>query len=602
MPASRPGRSAAEEVMVHMMFSLIKYQYGQRNQLQPMLDEAMAHFKYSLSFFPDLVRGKTLQDIQALTMIAIQVRTFPKPGAAWYCGQLALSLAVEIGLHRSAEFWSAVDQRVMGAHEIEMRKRVFWTLYGMVSSLSGRLGRPLPVRLSDVDIEFPSAVPDNLPEESNLSDYLKCSFHVGNGIVEILAMTAELYTTMYSASSSSPQDYEANVHKFETDLRIWRSRLHPELVDYKRAKEDIQICALYLELFSLEFQFLLRHPLIFPPNQPEAYKQNLSYTLEIVPKTLAVLNKLKDAKCLDVPWYNVTVLLAMIFTTLFAEDQRQDELTAEELQRLKSDMDIWVAILGDIGAVLGEPLISQYTKHGANECSIGSGSRLQQSVGHVIHNSISKFSSQLANKALSHNQQTTYHLTTTAIPSSIEVKHEQSIYPAVDRQPSHPDHAYQSATPTYNLYAPGVQPPQPSYIPAQPTYTKSNYNPLPTPESARLTQPLILPTLNTTNPNPPFSSTNQYFPTQDVAPVTPATEWLRWSQANVYSFVPHAGQQQQQTDYMGPANTLMTLSSRPQESGVEGQHVSSAAAAEHAQDVQWPNNLYHLSLPGNSGG
>ncbi|TLD30000.1 hypothetical protein E2P81_ATG06653 [Venturia nashicola] len=583
-PGPRPGRSAAEEVMLHMMFSLIKYQYGQRNQLQPMLDEAMAHFKYSLTFFPNLIRGQTLQDIQALTMIAVQVRTFPKPGAAWYCGQLALSLAVEIGLNRSAEFWSTVDQRVMGAHEIEMRKRVFWTLYGMVSSLSGRLGRPIPLRLSDIDIEFPSAVPDTLPEESNVSDYRKCSFLVGNGIVEILAMTAELYTTMYSASSSLPQDYEGHVNKFDADLRIWRSRLHPDLADYRRADGEVQICALYLELFSLEYQFLLRHPLIFPPNQPEAYKQNLNYTLEIAPKTLAVLIKLKDTKCLDAPWYNVTVFLAMIFTTLFAEDQRRDELTAEELQRLKSEMDQWVTVLGDIGAKLG------------------SGSRLQDTVSHIIHNSLSKFSSELANKALSHNQQTTYHSTNTALPNSNESKHELSPYLATDRRPSQPDHSYQSATPTYNLYTPGVQPSQPSYVPIQTTYAQSNYNPLPTPDSARLAQPLIVPTLNTANTNPAFASTNSYFPTQDVAPTTPATEWLRWSQANVNSFVPHTGQQQQPTDYMGPANTLMTLSSRPQGSGVEGQQASAAAAVQHAQDGQWPNNLYHLSLPENSGG
>lgn len=591
--------------MIHMMFSLIKYQYGQRNQLQPMLDEAMAHFKYSLSFFPDLVRGQTLQDIQALTMIAVQVRTFPKPGAAWYCGQLALSLAVDIGLHRSAEFWSAVDQRVMGAHEIEMRKRVFWTLYGLVGSLSGRLGRPVPLRLSDVDIEFPGAVPDNLPEESNLSDHRKCSFLVGNGITEILTMTTELYTTMYSASSPLPQDYEANVSKFDADLRLWRSRLHPELVDWKRAEGEVQICALYLELFSLEFQFLLRHPLIFPPNQPEAYKQNLNYTFEIAPKALAVLNKLKEAKCLDCPWYNVTVFLAMIFTTLFAEDQRRDELTAEELQRLRLEMDQWVAVLGDIGAMLGEWLALQFTDLFANTCLLGSGSRLQQSVGQIIRNSLSKFSSELANKALSHNQQTTYSSANTALPSSTESKHEHSSYLAADRRPSQPDHAYQSATPTYNLYTPSVQPPQPIYVPTQPNYTQTNYNPLPTPESARPTQPLILPTLNTTNTNPAFASTNPYFPTQDVAPTTPATEWLRWSQANVNSSVPHTGQQQQQqqmTDYMGPASTLMTLSSRPQGSGVDGSQASSSAAAQHAQDVQWPNNLYHLSLPGNTGG
>lgn len=53
-------------------------------------------------------------------------------------------------------------------------------------------------------------------------------------------------------------------------------------------------------------------------------------------------------------------------------------------------------------------------------------------------------------------------------------------------------------------------------------------------------------------------------------------------------------QQQQQTDYMGPANTLMTLSSRPQGTGGDGQQV--------AAELEWPINLYHLALPGNSGG
>ncbi|QDS70305.1 hypothetical protein FKW77_008197 [Venturia effusa] len=582
MPGPRTGRTAAEEVMIHMMFAQIKYQYGQRNQVHSMLDEAMAHFKYSLSLFPDLVRGQSLQDVQALTMIAIQVRTFPKPGAAWYCSHLALCMAIELGLHRSAEFWSAVDQRVMGAHENEMRKRVFWTLYGLVSSLGGRLGRPIPLRLSDIDIEFPSAVPDNLPEESDLPEFRKCSFLVGNGIVEILAITAELYTTMYSASGSLPQDYDAIINKFEADLKIWRSRLHPELIDYNQAEGETQVCALYLELTYLECQFLLRHPLNFPPNQPEAYKQNLNHTLDTASKTLAVLTKLKDAKCLDVPWYNVTVFLAMIFTTLFAEDQRREELTAEELRRLKSEMDQWVIVLGDIGIMLG------------------SGFRLQQFVGHIMHNSLSNLSKQLANRALSHNQQTTYHPTTTANTGSAEGKHEQSSYVAADRRPFQPDHAYASTTPTYDLYGPGVQPPQPTYVVAQAAYAQPSYNPLPTPESARLSQPLIVPSLNTANTNSAFATTNPYFPTHDVASTTPATEWLRW-QANINPVAPHAGQQQQQQhqqqqmNYMSPANTLMTLGSRAHGAGVDEQTISTA------QDMQWPTNLYHLSLPANTG-
>jgi hypothetical protein len=259
-----------------------------------------------------------------------------------------------MGLNRSADAWSAIEQRHMDAHEMEMRKRIFWTLYGLVLGLSGRLGRPMPVRLTDIDIELPAPIPDHLPEEANLPEFRKCSFHVGIGVMTMLAMCSDLYSTFYSVSASSPHDYDANVTRLEGDLRAWRGRLHPDLIDSSRAEGEVQIYALYLELYDLEFQFLLRHPLIFPPNQPERYKENLRHSREIAPKTLAILKKLSDAKCLDVPWYNVSIFLAMVFTTLFAEDQRQDEMTMAELHKLKVDMDLWLSVIGDIGAILGK--------------------------------------------------------------------------------------------------------------------------------------------------------------------------------------------------------------------------------------------------------
>jgi hypothetical protein len=227
----------------------------------------------------------------------------------------------------------------------------------------------------------------------------------------------------------------------------------------------------------------------------------------------------------------------------------------------------------------------------------GSGSRLQQSVGRIIHNSLSNFANQLANKGISHNQTGVYNPPASTVPSSVEIKNEPNPYAATERRSSQADHSYPPSVPTYGLYAPGVQPPQPAYAPAQPSYAQSNYS-LPTPESARLTPSLILPTLNTTPPNPAYGPTNQFFPPQDVAPATPAEEWLRWSQANVSSFV----QPGHQPDYMTPANPLVNLSSRPSAIQGSGQASAAAVAAAQAQDAQWPTNLYHLSLPGHSSG
>lgn len=353
-PGSQLHLSAAEEVMVHMMFTLIKYQYGQRNGNPAMVEEAMSHFQYSIKFWPNLVRGQTLQDVQAMALIALQVRGFPRPGAAWYCCNLALTSALGIGLNRSAAAWSVLEPGKMTLHETEMRKRVFWTLYGMTVGLSGRLGRPMPLRLSDIDIEFPAPVHDNLAEEGGISEFRKCSFHVGIALCKILALSGELYGTFYSASGSRPEDYDAHVARFEADMRMLRNSIHPELQDASESGGEVHIFALYIELFALEFEFLLRHPLITPPNDPERFKEQLIRTRELVPKPLAVLSTLKGALCLDVPWYTVTTFLAMIFTTLFAEDQQQEDITETELNKLKVEMEMWLDILKAIGSMLGE--------------------------------------------------------------------------------------------------------------------------------------------------------------------------------------------------------------------------------------------------------
>ena len=75
-----------------------------------------------------------------------------------------LGLAIELGLHRSASAWQG-DAAESDPHIIEMRKRIFWSLLVIHVSLSGKLGRPMPLRMEDFDIEIREIVADNLPGE-----------------------------------------------------------------------------------------------------------------------------------------------------------------------------------------------------------------------------------------------------------------------------------------------------------------------------------------------------------------------------------------------------------------------------------------------------
>ena len=95
--------------------------------------------------------GPTSRD--SLALICAQLRAFPRPGACWMFTNTVLGLAIELGLHRSVTAWqgSAAQQ---DPHTIELRKRIFWSLMLMHVPVSGKLGRPMPLRLEDFDIEI----------------------------------------------------------------------------------------------------------------------------------------------------------------------------------------------------------------------------------------------------------------------------------------------------------------------------------------------------------------------------------------------------------------------------------------------------------------
>jgi hypothetical protein len=349
-----------------MMFSYIKYQYGQRNQIQELINEAMAHLKYSVAFIQDMLRARTFQDIQAMSLIVLQLRGLRKPGACWIFGQLTINLAVECGLHRSAESLSPAEKQQLDPPRTEARKRVFWALYGLVSNNSTRLGRPPPLRLADIDIEFPLPVHDFLDhEEQSLTEFQKCSFHVGITIAKLLALFSDLHCTFYTIAKPPASDYEKLVAKFRNDLELWHADVPPEISEFATAQNELTMYAMYLDLFAAEYRFLLYHPLLHPSHQAESYKHNVAACEEAIRGALSLLLKIRELKSLDVPWHTTTLLLAMTFTQLFVGDQRGKDITEAGFQQLESDMNTWLELFGTVGEMLGEykALCTTYVTH-----------------------------------------------------------------------------------------------------------------------------------------------------------------------------------------------------------------------------------------------
>ncbi|KAK5110639.1 hypothetical protein LTR62_005679 [Meristemomyces frigidus] len=364
----------AETVMVHMMLTIMYFQYSARNESTETRQMSFEHFHYSLTFIPQLLTSHCLEDIQALALICSQLRNMPRPGASWFFTNTVLGVAIEAGLHRSAKAWPNNTSN-LDPHTSEMRKRIFWTLMLFHINSSGNYGRPMPLRFEDFDIEVPEIVNDCLPEEEHtLREWKKCSFRAGIEGFKLLKVLLSVYQIIYAVNPPPDSQYEATVSQLTQDLEAFLAQLPPELASGPLSIEEDRISALYLELGAAEYLLLLHHPALCRSSSPQVYSHNLDVCLEASNKLMIVANKLKQLKSLDTTLFYATTFLAAICTTIFGFNERKDQLTTTDVQRLRKDMDTWLDVLGQVGKMLG------------------TGFRLQQFVGGIIDRHVGEIS------------------------------------------------------------------------------------------------------------------------------------------------------------------------------------------------------------------
>lgn len=250
-----------------------------------------------------------------------------------------------------------------------MRKRTFWCIMVFNVVLSGKLGRPMPLRFEDFDIEIPEALHDCMPSEQNLSKHKKCSFRAGIQGMKLLRIMMSVYSTIYPIQATKGM-YEMNVRALEKEIQDWRAQVEPELSGGPQTQDEDRVFANYLEITAQECELLIHHPSLCRSGSPQILANNLDACLAASEKLLEVASQLKMFKSLDTTWDYSTGFLAAIFTTLFAMTERRKTLTHKELTKLRHDMDLWLEIMGDVGQLLGIGLRLQNTIRGVVDYSV----------------------------------------------------------------------------------------------------------------------------------------------------------------------------------------------------------------------------------------
>jgi hypothetical protein len=312
-------------------------------------DLSNRHYHWSLSKFFDLASGNTVTAVQALAMIAIHTRSFPKPGCSSVIANYALSRAIELNLHRAVKIPD-------GATNIgnEVRKRVWWATLALAVTLNGRLGRPMPITLEEFDVDLPMAIADEyITDEGITDDSLigQCDTLVGLFGFKVVPLYMEMFSNIYSVRRD-PTRYIDVVRGLEEAMRTVQENL-PDELKLDRCKQGNRVFALYAQAICLEFFLCLRHPSVCMTDDRDFCAENTRICEETAGQLLNVLDSLRKVKSLDTTWYQLSVYVAAIFSSLVAHWERRLHTTPGEIAALKGDMKRWTDIVYEIGVTLG---------------------------------------------------------------------------------------------------------------------------------------------------------------------------------------------------------------------------------------------------------
>lgn len=230
----------AEKVIFYMIIAIQYYSTAVRLRMDPSKNSATVermkkshlYYHYALSFLQYLVSNRALEDVQGLCLVLQHMRSFPKPGGAWLLARLAISIMLEIGMHRSAKKW-LVEKLGNNPIKLEMRKRVFHSILCIESSLASKLGRPFSLKPSDYDIEIPLGVDDEFLTEKGILPVPPgregCTFQVALEMFRITPVYIDVMSTLYGVHRPSPERYIKVVNSLEKKLDEWYNRLPPHL-------------------------------------------------------------------------------------------------------------------------------------------------------------------------------------------------------------------------------------------------------------------------------------------------------------------------------------------------------------------------------------
>jgi hypothetical protein len=323
----------------------INYQVAVRNPGvvgQEKMKESRSMFHYCLSFMCELFLDPSLESMQALAMLLLHVRCLPKPGDIWHFSTHVLNRAIDLGYHRSP---SRIGLRE-SIFVLEMRKRVFWAVLGITIETALKLGRPMPLRMEDIDVEHPIPLEDSEISESGIVSARsgKCTFRAGLHVWKTYPLLIDLYNNFISVRRPSAE-YLRNLDVLNAKIIQHRQKWSDDM-SMEPETGTITVATLHIDSWAAEFQLILHHPRLCTLSSPEVMDRNLDECHKAAARLLNNASVLFNRyRATDFTWYSTVSYVLALGVTLHIYSRRKDQMTKERIAIMKQELTEWLKIM-----------------------------------------------------------------------------------------------------------------------------------------------------------------------------------------------------------------------------------------------------------------
>lgn len=154
-------------------------------------------------------QSRTVQNIEAMTLLVIYHLRSASSHGIWYMIGLAMRTAIDLGLHRK-DYEKGFD-----AQAVQKRRCLFWTVYTLERIIAISLGRPFSISDRQIDVELPDE-----GDQAGSEDHLKLAHAIA--LFKLRQIESRIQHSVYRADKPL-SSLQPKLDALYSDLQQWKA-------------------------------------------------------------------------------------------------------------------------------------------------------------------------------------------------------------------------------------------------------------------------------------------------------------------------------------------------------------------------------------------